>query len=146
MFTGLQPVTWPFGHSRICRSSLPPARRVDERYFPWRTYGARMAVDVAIWAKDPDDLVDFVLHWADWVRPGDAIDTHTIDPDVFEVGGQTPLLVTSTLHDDVDVTLWLDGGDEGSTYLLACEVVTTTGRRARRYVYVKVARQFAVAS
>jgi hypothetical protein len=105
-----------------------------------------MTVDVVIWAKDPDDLVDFVIHWADWVRPGDAIESHTINPDVFEVGGVTPLLVTSTLHDDVDVTLWLDGGDEGLTYLLACEVVTTAGRRARRYVYVKVARQFAVAA
>jgi len=104
-----------------------------------------MAADAVIWAKDPDDLADYVIHWSDWIRPDDAIATHTIDPDVFGAGGSAPLLVTSSLHDDVDVTLWLDDGDDGRTYLLSCQVVTEGGRQATRYVYVKVARQFAVA-
>ena len=98
-----------------------------------------------MWPKDPGDLADYVIHWSDWIRSGDAIDTHVLNPDVSGAGGVAPLIVTSSMHDDVDVTFWLDGGDDGTTYLLSCAIVTTAGREATRYAYVKVARQFAVA-
>ena len=81
--------------------------------------------------KDPDAVLDYEFDWSDWLASGEAISSHTVT-------------VASGLTKDSDtesggvVTIWLSGGTAGTTYTVACKIVTDGGRTDERTVEIRV--------
>lgn len=89
----------------------------------------------AVIDKDPDAIVDYSLDWTTWLAlasdPTDAIDT-------ILVTASDGLTVDDSDHNESIVTIWVSGGEAGTTYRLTCRIVTTGGRTDERSVYVRV--------
>ena len=82
--------------------------------------------------KDPDAVLDYKFDWSDWLASNEAISSYTIT-------------VASGLTKDSDtesggvVMVWLSGGTAGTTYTVACKIVTDGGRTDERTVEIRVA-------
>ena len=94
--------------------------------------------------KDPNAVLDFVFDWApltngttggtsDWLASGETIATITIT-------AETGLTVDSSSITDTNTsaTVWLSGGTAGTTYSLACKIVTSASRTDERTIYIRV--------
>lgn len=80
--------------------------------------------------KDPDEVLDYVVDWADRLD-GDTIAESTwIVPD-----GITKV---SDGHDDSTVTIWLSGGTIGTAYSLVNRIVTAAARTMDQTVRLKI--------
>ena len=81
--------------------------------------------------KDPDAVLDYKFDWSDWLASSEAISSYTIT-------------VASGLTKDSDtesggvVTIWLSGGTAGTTYTVACKIVTDGGRTDERTIEIRV--------
>ncbi len=72
-------------------------------------------------AKDPNDVADYVVNWADALDEGDALSSVTwVMPDGITKDSQSKT--------DTTATIWLSGGTAGETYEIICRVVTTMAR------------------
>ena len=72
-------------------------------------------------SKDPDDIKDYVLDWADRLA-GDTIVTS-----VWSIEQGESLAIDSQSNTDDVTTVWLSGGVEGTALVL--NRVTTSGGR-----------------
>jgi hypothetical protein len=84
--------------------------------------------------KDPDEVKDYGLNWADWLNentPDDTISTS----DWTATAGIT-LGVKS--NDTTTTTQWVSGGTHGSDYVLVNRIVTAGGRTAERALLIQV--------
>lgn len=80
--------------------------------------------------KDPDAVLDYAFDWEEyWLESGETIASHTITV-------QTGITKDSDSESDGIVTVWLSGGTAGSTYEVACEIVTTNGRTDERTISI----------
>lgn len=84
--------------------------------------------------KDADAVLDYTFNWSDWLAEGETISTFVITEDTG---------ITSATESQVDgvVTYWLSGGTVGTTYRVACKIVTSAGRTDERSVYIKVVQR-----
>lgn len=92
--------------------------------------------------KDPDATLDYKFDWAastngsgdsDWLASGETIDSHTVTVE----SGLTKDSDSAT-DDDTSVTVWLSGGSAGETYLVGCEITTSSGRTDERSIVIAV--------
>jgi hypothetical protein len=81
--------------------------------------------------KDPADVLDYVVNWANWLPGGDTIATAT-----FTV--ETGITKNSESNDATTATVWLSGGDAGNQYTITCTVTTTGGRTVSRSFEIAV--------
>jgi hypothetical protein len=82
--------------------------------------------------KDPDAVLDYSVDWSLWLA-GDEISTSEW---ILEDGA---LLEQSTAtNSTTKATVWLRGGQAGTTYLVTNRVVTVGGRTDDRTISVKV--------
>jgi hypothetical protein len=81
--------------------------------------------------KDPDEVLDYTLNWAD--RLGDDVIDTSEWPDPPD-----GITIDSDEHDDTVTTLWLSGGEIGITYIFTNRVVTIGGRTLDQSVKLKV--------
>ena len=81
--------------------------------------------------KDPNSVIDFVMDWSDWLG------SDTISSSDWTV--TTGLTEDSDAYTTTTATIWVSGGEAGTTYTLTNRIVTSSGRTADRtfYVYVK---------
>ena len=80
--------------------------------------------------KDPDAVLDYAFDWEEyWLESSETIASHTITV-------QTGITNDSDSESDGIVTVWLSGGTAGTTYEVACEIVTTSGRTDERTISI----------
>lgn len=78
-------------------------------------------------AKDPNEVLDYLVRWANRMAAGDEIST--VDFSVAE--GSVALAVGKPATFDVaahTATVWLSGGTDGETCKVLCRITTTAGR------------------
>ena len=81
--------------------------------------------------KDPDAVLDYTFDWSSWLASGETISTYVITP----AAGITN---TTNAADSGSVTVWLSGGDAGTVYPVACEIVTDSSRTDERTMQIHV--------
>ena len=95
--------------------------------------------------KDPDAVLDFKFDWAtstngrgftDWLDTGETIQSYTI---TAEAG--ITLDSDVAVDSNTSVVAWLSGGTAGTTYDVACKIVTTAGRTDERTMSIVVAER-----
>jgi hypothetical protein len=93
-------------------------------------YAATAVVPPYVERKDPSDILDYEVDWSEWLES-----TETLSSATWTV--PTGLTSTDTDIGDTTATVWLSGGTAGTTYEVACKVVTTAGRTAERSFRVR---------
>jgi len=91
--------------------------------------------------KDPTAVLDYVFRWGPddrateppWLEPTETIVTHTMT-----VPSGLTKESSEVTPDGKDVLVWLSGGTAGSTYTVACHVVTNLSRTDTRRMSVQV--------
>lgn len=93
-------------------------------------YAATAVVPPYVERKDPSDILDYEVDWSEWLESTETIDTVT---------WSVPTGLTQTDDDvtDTTATVWLSGGTAGTTYEVACKILTTAGRTAERSFRVR---------
>lgn len=81
--------------------------------------------------KDPQAVLDYTFDWTTWLN-GDVI------AGVPVVTVQTGLMLNSQTNSTTRVTVWLSGGTAGTSYTVACRIMTAAGRTDERTVLVRV--------
>jgi len=82
--------------------------------------------------KDPDAVLDYPFDWEDWLD--DITDTLSSHSMVAETG----ITVDSSSIVSKTVVAWISGGTDGTTYRVACRIVTVGGRTDDRSIYIKI--------
>ena len=82
--------------------------------------------------KDPDAVLDYSVDWSLWLA-GDEIFTSEW---LLEEGALIEKATDS--NTTTKATVWLRGGQAGTTYLVTNRIVTVGGRTADRTISVKV--------
>lgn len=85
----------------------------------------------AIFHKDPDAVLDYYFDWSEWLATGETISSNTITV-------PTGITKDSDSATTTKVTVWLSGGTDGTTYTVACKIVTSAGRTDERSIDVHV--------
>jgi hypothetical protein len=83
--------------------------------------------------KSQNALLDYPFDWAGkgWLQAGETIASSTITVATGITNTLTTVLPGS-------VTAWLSGGVVGQTYLVTCNVLTSTGRRDERSIRLNI--------
>jgi len=93
-------------------------------------------MSIATIEKDVDAVLDYKFDWktntngrgfTDWLESGETISSQTITADSGITVDSSAITDTSTT-----VTVWLSGGTAGTSYEIACEIVTSAGRTDER--------------
>ncbi len=82
--------------------------------------------------KDPDAILDYSVDWSLWLA-GDEISTSEW---LLEEGAILEQVIAS--NTTAKATVWLRGGQAGTTYLVTNRIVTVGGRTDDRTISVKV--------
>ena len=82
--------------------------------------------------KDPDAVLDYSVDWSLWLA-GDQI----ASSEWLLEGGALIEKVTDS-HTATKATVWLRGGQAGTTYLVTNRIVTVAGRTDDRSISVRV--------
>ena len=85
----------------------------------------------AIFIKDPDAVLDYAFDWNTWLASGETISSRVVTAD-------TGLTKVSDSESSGIVTAWLSGGTAGTSYNVACKIVTSDGRTEERSITVLV--------
>ncbi len=92
--------------------------------------------------KDPNAVLDYVFDWkantngrgdSDWLASGETISSHTITVDTGITKDSSSQTDTNT-----SVTVWLSGGTAGTSYEVACKIVTSASRTDERTMIIPV--------
>jgi hypothetical protein len=81
--------------------------------------------------KDPDEILDYQIDWADRLGVGDTIQTST---------WTVPAGITGSLQSAAaqNVTIWLSGGTVGKTYQIHNRIISTGGRTMDQTVGIAI--------
>lgn len=82
--------------------------------------------------KDPDAVLDYAIDWSAWLA-GDQISSSQ-----WIIGQGADLQVVTDTHTSSKATIWLSGGQAGTTYSVTNRIVTTGGRTDDRSISIKV--------
>lgn len=87
--------------------------------------------------KDPDERDDFKLDWTARLAPiDDTIVTSTWAIVTDQTGASSPLNIFDQDNTTLTTRLWIEGGDEGVTYEILNEILTTGGRTLQQTIYI----------
>ncbi|MGB2807999.1 MAG: hypothetical protein WBC22_09670 [Sedimentisphaerales bacterium] len=86
--------------------------------------------------KDPDAVLDYAFDWSGsspgpWLETGETIESHVVTVDAG-------LTNDSDSESSGIVTVWLSGGTAGTSYNVACKIVTNMGRTDERSITILV--------
>ncbi len=81
--------------------------------------------------KDPSDVLDYQINWAD------ALEADTISTSTWTVPAGSSLTINSSSSAPTSSTVWLGGGVAG-THLVTNSIVTAGGRTIERSVELTV--------
>lgn len=92
--------------------------------------------------KDPDAVLDYLFDFAastngngasDWLDSGETISSRTVTAD-------TGITVDSSVitNSSTSVRVWLSSGTAGTSYDVACKIVTSGGRTDERTITIDV--------
>ena len=88
--------------------------------------------------KDPNAVLDWAFDWNDstspWLATGETISSYTVTVD-------TGITKDSDSQSSGKVTVWLSGGTEGTTYDVACKIVTSASRTDERTIKIRVTQR-----
>ena len=84
----------------------------------------------AMFIKDPDAVLDYAFDWNTWLASGETISSHVVTV-------PTGLTKDSDTESDGIVTVWLSGGTAGTSYNVACKIVTSDARTEERSIIVR---------
>jgi len=84
-----------------------------------------------IFEKDPQAVLDYAFDWSDWLDTEETIDDTTITV-------ASGLTKDSDSESDGIVTIWLSGGTAGTSYTVACKIVTSSSRTDERSITIMV--------
>lgn len=68
--------------------------------------------------KDPNDIIDYLVDWSDWLSDGDTIASSTW---IVPAG----ITKDSDTFTNTTTTIWLSGGTAGQSYSLTNRIVTS---------------------
>lgn len=80
--------------------------------------------------KDPDAVLDYQIDWSDWLG------SDTISSSSWTV--PTGITKDSDTNDTTSTIIWLSGGTVGTTYSIINHIVTASGRKDDRTIYIEV--------
>lgn len=88
--------------------------------------------------KDPNDIIDYAVNWAKWLRPGDEIisSTWTVESGLNKIADPTTDVMdpfTPTI-----ATVWVAGGTDGTDYAALNRITTTQGRQRDKTITIRV--------
>jgi len=95
-----------------------------------------------MYIKDPNAVLDYKFDWkaltnltgnSDWLESAETISTATIT-----VASGITVDSDSITDTNTTVTVWLSGGTAGTTYTLACKIVTSASRTDERTISIQV--------
>lgn len=88
---------------------------------------------IAIFHKQPADVVDFDVDFSEWMASNDVISMAVSTTD-------TGLTLGATVINPANSTVkqWVSGGSDGSTYKVSMTITTTGGRTKQAEFKVKV--------
>ena len=84
-----------------------------------------------IFEKDPQAVLDYAFDWSDWLDSGETIASTTITV-------ASGLTKDSDSESDGIVIIWLSGGTAGTSYTVACKIVTSSSRTDERSITIMV--------
>jgi len=82
--------------------------------------------------KDPGDVLDYQINWADWL----ADDTISGTKSTWTV--ETGITEDSNTNTTTGTIIWVSGGTAGENYNLVNHIETVSGRKADRTIVIKV--------
>ena len=82
-----------------------------------------------IYTKDPDSVLDYAFDWNTWLGASETISSHVVTAD-------SGLTKDSDSESGGIVTAWLSGGTAGTSYNVACKIVTSDSRTEERSITV----------
>ena len=94
------------------------------------------------YTKDPDAVLDYKFDWkcdsngrgiTDWLDT-----TETISSAVFTASTGLTVDSSSVTDTNTSATVWLSGGTAGTSYTVACKIVTSAGRTDERTITISV--------
>jgi hypothetical protein len=88
-------------------------------------------------AKDPGDILDYILEIAPAIVGNDGDGIATLDLSVAP-SSQGDLVVQSSAVDGSRIVLWLSGGQAGTVYTITFNITTINGRTLIRSVLLPV--------
>ena len=86
---------------------------------------------IATFTKDPDATLDYQINWAAWLEDEDII------TDSSFVSNSDNITVDSSSFTDTTSTVWLSGGQAGSSYEITNRITTALGRVDDRTIKIK---------
>lgn len=91
-----------------------------------------------IFTKDPNAVLDYAFDWSSWLATSETVSSFvvTVQSGITEGTGAYASSESSGV-----VTVWLSGGTEGTTYSVACKIVTSAGRTDERTIYINCLNQ-----
>lgn len=111
--------------------TVPPIGAGDPRVIGGNYVRSSNGVLMPIWVKDPDDTLDFTLHWNHHLADDDEI-VHV------EHTTTGTLRVFSEAFDGAMTQVWLDGGTATITHPVRVRFTTRRGRRHDYTFYIAV--------
>lgn len=82
--------------------------------------------------KDPDDELDYVVDWSQWLGED------TIVSAAWSISPSGALALERQSETDDKATVWLSGGEVGSTYEVTCQITTAAGRTRSQTTKIKI--------
>lgn len=79
--------------------------------------------------KQPNEIDDWDVDWADWMPAGDEVDSVATSIRVLSGPVTTPLIVTKTQSTKDRTKVWLSAGADGAKYRVQVSATTLQGRR-----------------
>lgn len=91
------------------------------------------AQPIATYTKDPAAKLDYSIDWSSWLPAGDTIASVAWTATGATVCGSPAPSVASGI-----ATVWIEGGTDGTTATVVCQVTTTAGRIDERTIRLTV--------
>lgn len=79
-------------------------------------------------SKQPNEVLDWDVSFAEWMRPGDDIDTVQVGIRLLAGPDTAPLMVDQVQNTTHLSKVWLRGGADGARYRVQLRAVTIHGR------------------
>lgn len=83
--------------------------------------------------KDPDEVLDYLLNWANRLAAGEAITTVT-----WSIDAGSGLTVDSQSNTTTTATVWLSDGTPPKTAVIRCTITTNQGRTMEERVDMNI--------
>jgi len=91
--------------------------------------------------KDPQEVLDYIIDWSEWLVAGDTINavTVTTPAGISTTTSGTPVTPAGpTVVGGTATKVWVAGGTAGTSYDIACRVTTVGTRQGERTITIQV--------